>query len=284
MKDDLGDRMKKYEYITRTHLMPRTPVIIRLDGKAFHTFTRGFRKPFDDVLIKSMQETMLYLCENIQGCVLGYTQSDEITLVLVDYKKLDSSSWFDYNIQKCVSVASSMATFAFNKSFDKNIIEYFCDVMNDENRIEDTVEFEYMGTLVDAKHKGAMFDARVFNIPKEEVTNCLLWRQNDAVRNSIQMVGQVNFTHRELQNKSCNDIQNMLLTERDINWNDYATKYKRGSCCIKVQADGEIRPKWIIDNEIPIFKGDGRAYVDNLVYIGEQTNELQKETTGEAEA
>ncbi len=104
--DNLGDRMKKYEYVSRTHLTPRTPVIIRLDGKSFHTFTRGFEKPFDEIFSKSMQETMKVLCENIQGCVLGYTQSDEITLVLVDYKELDSQGWFDYNVQKCVSVAA----------------------------------------------------------------------------------------------------------------------------------------------------------------------------------
>lgn len=102
--DDLGDRMKKYEYVTRTYLMRRTPVIIRVDGKAFHTFTRGFARPFDEVFSRSMQVTMQYLCENIQGCVLGYTQSDEITLVLIDYKELDSQVWFDYNnpeVRKC---------------------------------------------------------------------------------------------------------------------------------------------------------------------------------------
>ena len=91
--DDLGVRMKTfYEQIPKIKLMRRCPVAIRIDGKAFHTFTRGFQKPFDEVLIKSMQETMKYLCENIQGCVLGYTQSDEITLILVDYKKLTSSA------------------------------------------------------------------------------------------------------------------------------------------------------------------------------------------------
>ena len=114
-KDSLGDRMKKYEYITRTHLIPRMPVIIRLDGKAFHQFCNGLKRPFDDILIKTMQDTTKYLCENVQGCVLGYTQSDEITLVLVDYKTLDTTSWFDNNIQKIVSVSASMATMAFNR-------------------------------------------------------------------------------------------------------------------------------------------------------------------------
>lgn len=119
---DLGKRMKEfYEQVPKTRLVRRMPVMIRIDGKAFHTFTRGFQKPFDDILIKSMQETMKYLCENIQGCVFGYTQSDEITLVLVDYKKLTSSAWFDYEVQKMCSISASMATMIFNKVFSNNV-------------------------------------------------------------------------------------------------------------------------------------------------------------------
>ena len=278
VNDELGKRMKEYyEGIPKTKLMRRTPVAIRLDGKAFHTFTRGFQKPFDEVLIKSMQETMKYLCENIQGCVLGYTQSDEITLILVDYKNLNSSAWFDYEVQKMCSIAASMATMAFNKFFYQNA---YC-VRPDTVRLPDKEEAEYKGTLYKAAEKGAMFDARVFNIPKEEVTNLLYWRQLDATRNSIQMVGQANFSHKELQNKSCNDIQNMLLTERDINWNNLPIYQKRGSCCIKegyihVKEDFRestrtvsyittTRTRWTIDDEIPIFKDKGREYIEKLI-------------------
>ena len=114
-KSDLAVRMKNYyESIPKTRLMRRTPVAIRLDGCAFHTFTKGFDKPFDMVLVNAMQNTMKYLREKVQGCVLGYTQSDEITLILVDYKKLNSSAWFDYEVQKMCSIAASMATMAFN--------------------------------------------------------------------------------------------------------------------------------------------------------------------------
>ena len=280
--DDLGTRMKEfYEQVPKTRLVRRMPVAIRIDGKAFHTFTKGFQKPFDEVLIKTMQETTKYLCENIQGCVFGYTQSDEITLILVDYKKLDTSAWFDYEVQKLCSISASMTTMAFNKFFYENVRKFSF------NRTEAPARDKLLNTYLDAIKKGAMFDARCFNIPKEEVTNLIYWRQLDASRNSIQMVGQANFSHNELQNKSCNDIQDMLMLQKNINWNDFPTYQKRGSCIIKsdeketitednIGTDGSIigtkmtiRSKWIIDKEMPILKGEDRAYIDNLVYIGE---------------
>lgn len=275
-RDALGDRMKKYEYITRTHLVPRLPVILRLDGKAFHSFTRGFKRPFDEVLISTMQDTTKYLCENIQGCVLGYTQSDEITLVLVDYKKLNSCAWFDNNIQKMCSIAASMATFAFNRFFTANLnafYEFNTDIDLTEIGYHITFSEEDNGKYYEAykkaAEKGALFDARVFNIPKEEVCNCVLWRQNDATRNSVEMVAQSHFSHGVLQNKSQSQMQDMLMLEKGINWNDFPVHQKRGSCCIKVQGDEDKRPKWIIDKEIPIFKGDGRKYIEDLVFVGE---------------
>lgn len=272
-KDSLGDRMKGYENVTRTYLTRRMPVIIRLDGKAFHSFTRGLKKPFDDILVKSMQDTMKYLCENIQGCVLGYTQSDEITLVLVDYQSRDTSAWFDNNIQKMASISASMATISFYHNFRNNMINW---VDNNVGDIVDgdTSKFKYSKTIVDKTNAYAMFDSRVFNIPKEEVVNCLIWRQQDATRNSIQSVGQANFSHKELHGKNCSNIQDMLMLDKGINWNDYPTTLKRGSCCIKKpqitqsSPEGEIvvRNKWVIDNEIPIFTQD-KEYINKLVMI-----------------
>lgn len=272
VNDDLGIRMKTYyEQIPKTKLMRRTPVAIRLDGKAFHTFTKGFQKPFDEVLIKSMQETMKHLCENIQGCIFGYTQSDEITLILIDYQKLNSDAWFDYEVQKVCSIAASMATMAFNKAFNKNALSYMFPCYESGNC--DKTYYAYDT----AASKGAMFDARAFNIPKEEVANLIYWRQLDATRNSIQMVGQANFSHKQLQGKSCAMIQDMLMTEKGINWNDFPTHQKRGSCCIKTprvvqptpQSEMVVRFIWSIDTEIPIFKGEGRTYIDDLVFVGE---------------
>ena len=282
VNDELGTRMKEfYEGVPKTRLVRRMPVAIRLDGKAFHTFTRGFEKPFDEVLGRAMRGTMKYLCENIQGCVLGYTQSDEITLILVDYQNLNSCAWFDYEVQKMCSISASMATMAFNKFFTNNvkneIMEYKASLVPQSVKIQEKIK-KYCDTLKQASEKGAMFDARVFNIPKEEVCNLIYWRQLDATRNSIQMVGQANFSHKELQKKSCNMIQEMLFAEKGINWNDYPTYLKRGSCCIKttiqnpnVDIKDGVYPKsvWMIDLDIPIFKGDGRDYIDKLVFIGE---------------
>lgn len=278
VNDQLGIRMKTfYEQVPKFRLYRRTPVAIRIDGKAFHTFTRGFEKPFDKVLVKSMQETMKYLCENIQGCVLGYTQSDEITLILVDYKRLNSDAWFDYEIQKMCSIAASMATMAFNKFFDRNVTHFYLANAEEDKPPETAFkndELFHRYLLYDnACDKGAMFDARCFNIPREEVTNLIYWRQLDATRNSIQMVGQANFSHAELQEKSCNQIQDMLHEQRGINWNDFPTHLKRGSCCIKKQIEDTtedegapiVRSYWTVDTEIPIFKGEGREYIEKLI-------------------
>ena len=257
--DELGTRMKEnYEKVSQTKLMRRTPVAIRIDGKSFHTLTRGFKKPFDEILIRSMQETMKYLCENIQGCILGYTQSDEITLILQDYKTLTTGAWFDYEVQKLCSISASMATMKFNKTFNE-IASCFVD----ENEDDDSI-CNYCDKLLGAIEKGAMFDSRCFNIPKEEVTNLLLWRQLDAARNSVQMVGRAYYSHKELHSKNNSQIQDMLM-DKGVNWNDYPTHQKRGSCCIK---DGEGH--WFIDNEIPTFKGDGREYVEKLIHCEEE--------------
>lgn len=290
IRDDLGTRMKVfYENIPKTRLMRRTPVAIRLDGKAFHTFTKGFQKPFDFVLMDAMQKTMKYLCENIQGCVFGYTQSDEITLILVDYQKFTSDAWFDYEVQKLTSVSASMATMAFNKYFSENVE----DVIKYNSTHDSLVERKegLLDNYISAVEKGACFDARCFNIPKEEVTNLIYWRQLDATRNSIQMVGQANFSHDELQNKTCDMIQDMLMTKYGINWNNFTVPCKRGTACIRVGAKVtenikrepqpfgedkitttiiEERPIWIIDRNMPILKGEDRKYVDDLIYIGEE--------------
>lgn len=271
-KDSLGDRMKEnYENRAKTYLVRRMPVIIRLDGKAFHTFTKGLKKPYDEIFHNTMNQTMKYLCENIQGCKLGYTQSDEITLLLTDYDALDTDAWFNNNVQKICSVSASMATMAFNKFFEKLVNNEF-NLCTSKGVIEQKYgnidEYDRLfNTYYKRIQQGAMFDARCFNIPEDEVTNCLLWRQQDATRNAIQMLGQCHFSQKQLEGKSNNDIQDMLMLEKGINFNDMPTEFKRGVCCIKKEVpctDRLIGYKlnWVIDKEIPIFTQD-RNYIEN---------------------
>ena len=259
--DSLGDRMKEYEGRNQYYLQKRTPVCIRVDMRAGHTFTRGFARPFDEVFGNAMVRTMEYCAKNIGNCVFAYCQSDEITFILVDYAKLETDAWFDYRTDKLCSISASMATMAFNKyfadeakawHFDRVMFpgEFGNDAVNPEDERLDSV---YQNAVA----KGAMFDSRVFNIPKEEACNLIYWRQLDATRNSIQMVGQANFSHNELQGKSCNMIQDMLHEQRGINWNDYETRWKRGVAWTRHGG---------IDYDMPILKGEGREYVETVIY------------------
>jgi tRNA(His) 5'-end guanylyltransferase len=233
MNDSLGDRMKRYEDVSRGVLVRRTPVIMRLDGKAFHTLLRGAEKPFDKNFMVCMWATAQELCKEVQGCQLAYTQSDEISLLLTDYAQLDTQGWFDYGIQKMVSVGASIATHAFNQVFSKFFLRK---------------QYAY-----------GLFDARAFNVPREDVANYFIWRQKDAVRNSIQAVGQSKFSQKQLHGKSCDAIQEMLYKEHAINWNDFQLSMKRGTCIRRSVVS------WDIDHETPSFTHN-RSYIERLVY------------------
>jgi len=225
MKNDaLGDRMKEfYEDRTRIKLPRRTFTIIRIDGKAFHTYTKGLQRPFDQGLIDDMNETTAYLCKNIQGAKFGYVQSDEISLVLTDFDDLGTHAWFDNNLQKMVSVAASMATAKFNQlrmaraTWEGNDIEGMLDVDDIQN------------------FKLAMFDARAFQIPFiDEVKNYFIWRQQDAVRNSISSVAQSLYSTKELHGVKTDQMQELIF-QKGINWNDYDFRMKRGAVIGKVE-------------------------------------------------
>jgi len=258
MKDELGDRMKDfYEDRTRYKLARRTNTIIRIDGKAFHTYTKGLQRPFDEGLMEDMNKTTEYLCQNIQGAKFGYVQSDEISILITDYDDLSTHAWFDNNLQKMASIAASLATAKFNQlrmaRFSRNSgIE---PKYRDESYISET-EIELF--------KLATFDARVFQIPyQEEVINYFIWRQQDATRNSISSVAQANFSDKELHGKKTNDMQDMLMLQKGINWNDFTPREKRGSIICKfgeilVNDKGEkyTRSKWKADPDTPIFSQD----------------------------
>lgn len=288
-RSSIGTRMKSYEDAQKTYLTRRMPVMIRVDGNAFHTFTRGFERPFDSIMAESMQRTMKYMCENISGCVLGYTQSDEITLLLIDYKKKNQGAWFGYVKRKVETIAASMATMAFNEAFSDVITEKISeDIMKVQNDEETEKVKDYYFKYV-KKCGRAMFDARAFNIPEFEVVNEFIWRQQDCTRNSIQSVGHANFSDKKMHKKNMSQIQDMLMLKKGINWNDFPTFLKRGSCCIKEDyfiPENELpenhrnnlsprtldpeedeygvwRSRWVIDKEIPIFT-QNKNYVNDL--------------------
>lgn len=267
----LEARMRAYEAVSKTTLVRRTPVIIRIDGRAFHTFTSGFQKPFDRVLMQAMQDTMKSLAENIEGCKFGYTQSDEITLVLTDYETIKTGAWFDYEVEKMVSISASMATLYFNRAFAKRVDEYAQQVGDDEKAKRQLSVYKF------AMGVGAMFDSRAFSVPKDDVCNNIIFRQQDATRNSIEMVGQAYFSQSELNGVNTDKIQDMLFTQKGVNWNDFPTDCKRGSCTYRVHMEKSVpnprnpaemvtvsRNPWILDTEPPIFARD-RNFIEKYL-------------------
>lgn len=251
IKDELGDRIKSnYENRAKTYLTRRVPVIIRIDGRAFHTLTKKFVKPFDTVFGVTMMETAKSLCGEISGCQLGYVQSDEISLLLQDYATLNTDGWFDYAVQKISSVAAGLATMYFNRHFQK--------IIHTQGKLnEDVLKYfdKNLNLLMGS------FDARCFNIPKEEVANYFIWRQNDASKNSVQMLARSLFPHKELQGLNLTQLQDKMMLEKGVNWNDLEIWKKRGSCVVR-----DENRKWVIDKAIPIFTQD-RNYIDCRVYI-----------------
>lgn len=257
----LSERMKEmYEKSSRMYLIKKSDVILRLDGKAFHTYTRFFKKPYDAIFHQTMNETAKFLCTQIQGCKLAYTQSDEISLLLTDYDGDYTDAWFQYNVQKMCSVAASMASAFFNG----RIIE-LARAYGFSADLTDASEEEYVKSLKAAINTFAFFDCRAFNIPHNEVVNCFIWRQNDCRRNAIQMLGQHYFSHRDIQNKSNETILEMLK-EKGVNFEDMPGEYKNGVCCRKV-LHGE-RKKWEIDKDIPLFT-ENRDYITGQMPIME---------------
>ena len=257
MSDSLGDRMKGYENVSRIYLPRRLPVIIRVDGRAFHTLTRGLKKPFDASLAVSMRSAMFDLCKEISGAKLAYMQSDEISVLVTNDDSIETQPWFDNNLQKLVSLSASIATLSFTSAIRREAECVWSLAKEDDER-------DYADVLFRAAAR-ATFDARAFILPPEEVVNYFIWRQQDATRNSIQMVAQNLYFHKTLQNKNCNDLQEMIH-EKGINWNDYPTPYKRGTCCVKKQKiiDSDtpiVRGQWEFDTDIPVFTQD-RDYIE----------------------
>lgn len=227
MNDSLGERMKaNYEKRFEYKLIRRMPVVIRLDGKAFHSLTHGCEKPFDKHLSECMEKTTKYLCEEIQGAKCGYTQSDEISILLTDYDLITTQAWFDYDLQKVVSISATMASVYFTALFSKV----------------------------------ALFDSRAFNLPIDEVANYFVWRQKDWVRNSIAMLAQAHFSSKQLLNKGQSDM-NEMLHGKGVNWTELPNRFKNGIFVFKV-ANPE-RSFWQSKDDYIVTQD--RALIENLL-------------------
>jgi tRNA(His) 5'-end guanylyltransferase len=215
---DIGVRFKtNYEAPACYHLTRRTPVVVRVDGRAFHTFTRkNFKRPFDGKFIDAMVGAAMYVASQMQGFKLGYVQSDEASFLLTDYDNFQTEPWFGYRKSKVETVCASLMTAGFARCMR------LCDVPD-----------------------LATFDARAFNIPESEVVNYFLWRARDWQRNSVQMYARAHFSHQLLQKCSHADIHEMLHS-KGLNWaTDLMGDERNGTYLVGLTERTDILPTYI---------------------------------------
>jgi len=245
-EDSLGDRMKGYEIAAWTTLPRRMPVVLRVDGKAFHSYTKGLARPFDEPLCQAMDTVALSLCAEVQGAQLAYVQSDEISVLIHGYKRLSSQPWFGNDVQKMVSCAAA-------------------EVSSRMTEVSPTV----FGRM-----KRAKFDARVFVVPENDVCNYFLWRQQDARRNSVQMVTRSMFSDQQCFQRDITAMKEMCAS-KGVLWDELPTYQRYGRCARRVPYDhqGTERHRWEIDREIPLFSDD-RSYVERYLPV-EAESDLQ---------
>jgi len=235
MSDSLAERTKEYERAAKYVLPRRLPVILRVDGKAFHTATKECARPFDEAFVGIMNAAAVHLCEEAQGAVFAFVQSDELSVLLHNYKRLNSDAWFDNEVQKLVSIAAST-----------------------------------VAGFVSAAWKRVAFDARAFVLPENEVVNYFVWRQQDATRNSIQMATRALYSHAECNNRTTSEMHEMLHAKA-VNWNDYPIGWKRGRVVVRTRSSSIVttpdgreveveRSPWTVV-EPPIFTQD-RAFIE----------------------
>lgn len=239
-RDSFGDRIKGYEACYSSKWPEKLPLILRLDGKSFHTQVKRWKceKPFDDKMIDAMALTAKYLCENISGAKVAYTQSDEITILIRNDDTLSTQAWFGNEINKILSISSAKCTKAFIYNYFKGIIP---------DNIEMLPEF----------------DCRGFVVPEHEIENVFIWRQEDCTKNSIQMLARSKFSHKRLHGLNTSALMDLLMNEHSVNWNDLPTHKKRGICVVKKEIkinEETTRNKWMVDLDIPIFTKE-RDYI-----------------------
>ena len=253
--------MKGYEAAAQHYLTKRTPVIIRCDSKAGHTFTKHLRKPIDNIFREAMENAMMRTAKEIQGCYFAYEESDEVTFLLQDYETLETDAWFGYRTDKLCSITASYMTLYFNQEFKRIAEDYIWEwthSMVPQSMTLFEEEKKYHTTLHNCINNGLIFDARCFNVPKEEVVNVVLWRQMDSMRNSIQSTGHHYLSQKEMNGKNNDEVLTMLK-EKGVNWETMLHHHKIGVCCYR--EDGE----WQLDYHMPMLKGEDRYYLERLV-------------------
>ena len=279
-RDALGDRMKRYEDITRFKLPPRTYTLLRVDGRAFHTWTRGLAKPYDQLLMKIMDKTAIALCEEIAGAQFAFVQSDEISILAVDFLEIGTQAWFDGLVQKWCSVAAAIATMTFNVEVMKAV----------QQNLEMNI------TEIGSKKPSATFDARVWTIPDHvEVENYFVWRQQDAVRNSVMMLARAHASHKQLHGKN-QSAQHEIIHAAGDNWEKHPARFKHGGI-IRRQAVDYLAPlsathpafiqlaegkrvplersNWFMDEGTPVFTRE-RHYLRTMIPIHWEDDLIQR--------
>ena len=236
MSDSLGGRVKRYESAYNHTLTPRMPVLIRVDGRAFHTYTRGMNRPFDGRLMSAMVNATIDTAKEMQGFKLAYTQSDESTFLITDYDQLDTQGWFAYELNKVVSLSASIFTAHFNRMMPS---------MSEEGRI-------------------ATFDARAFNVPVDDVPNVFIWRQRDWERNSLQMLARYHFSHKQLHGKGRKDMHDMLHGI-GVNWADLPSRCKNGTF---VLPGGDVASEKLNYEQIGELIEDAQTHGDERLSSG----------------
>ena len=256
MTETLSEKMKRFESENITKLKPKTPVIIRLDGKAFHTFTRGLTKPFDKDLSDIMQYTAMKLAEEIQNVKFIYSQSDEISILLTDWDNPNTDTWYGYRVQKMTSVSASVATLAFNEKIERLTSEYWSKMMSKYIPWEEEKLYKERYDIWKSKKFKALFDSRAFNLDLDEVSNYFLYRYKDAKRNSAQALAQSEFSQKQLVNVSCPEMIEMVKEKTGIDYNDLPSVQKVGFAIYK-----DDNGNWLLDTEVPDIY-ENREYVE----------------------
>lgn len=250
----LGDRMKEYENVTNTNLIHRMPIMVRCDGRAFHSFCSGMNKPYDDIFIELMDTLTKYLLVSVPDCEIAYVESDEITLCLFPYKTYATTPFFDGRVQKLCSTLAAMATWKFNQ------------ILLEWSKGDDASKKTFAEVY---SSKVAMFDCRVWNLPREEVLNCLLWRQQDSKRNAILTAGQTWIGKKKIHALKTTEVIDKLKEIGIDYWEAIPKYYHYGRTFIH----NSDKTNWIFDNL------EDRAELSKLVNIDEEVkNDNSSET------